>query len=53
MYDTTNADIDDGWKVIPLYFKNNSIPWIDASVVIKDEKPVFLSMYIDYAAGMQ
>jgi len=51
MYDTTGADIDGDWKVIPLYFKNNSIPWIDASVVIDDKKPVLLSMYIDYAAG--
>lgn len=49
-----NADkikIDNSWTVIPLYFKDNNIPWVDASVVIEEEKPTSLSMYIDYAAG--
>ncbi len=45
------AYIDNSWKTIPIYFKNNRIPWIDASVVIDKKKPVLLSMYIDYAAG--
>ena len=43
--------VDESWTAIPLYFKNNKIPWLDASVVIKDEQPIPLSMYIDYAAG--
>jgi len=44
-------EIDNSWTEIPLYFKGNNIPWLDASVVIKDESPISLSMYIDYAAG--
>jgi hypothetical protein len=40
-----------GWTAIPLYFKENTIPWLDASVSISGEEPVRLSMYIDYAAG--
>ena len=42
---------DSSWTPIPLYFKNNNIPWLNASVVIKDENPIPVSMYIDYAAG--
>jgi hypothetical protein len=41
----------DGWAGIPLYFKGNAIPWIDALVAIAEEAPASLSMYIDYAAG--
>lgn len=42
---------DGGWSAIPLYFKENRIPWLDASVVVESGEPVKLSMYIDYAAG--
>jgi len=39
------------WAAIPLYFKDNQIPWLDAAVSIDQEDPVSLSMYIDFAAG--
>ena len=39
------------WSMVPLYFKDNQIPWLDASVSIDQEEPVSLSMYIDFAAG--
>jgi hypothetical protein len=42
---------DSTWTAIPMYFKNNNIPWVDASVKIESEEPVQLSMYIDFAAG--
>jgi len=42
---------DDSWTEIPLYFKDNMIPWLDASVVIENEEPVLLSMYIDFASS--
>lgn len=51
LYDSVYTDPDSSWSVIPLYFKNNNIPWVDASVVIKYEEPISLSMYIDYGAG--
>jgi hypothetical protein len=34
-----------------MYFKDNNIPWIDASIVVNDEAPVQLSTYIDYASS--
>ncbi len=51
LYDTDKIRTDSSWTVVPLYFKDNNIPWVDASVVIEEEKPISLSMYIDYAAG--
>lgn len=42
---------DGGWSTIPLYFKENRIPWLDISVVVETGNPVKLSAYIDYAAG--
>ena len=51
LYDTNKAKKFENWTVIPLFFKDNKIPWVNASVVITEEKPISLSMYIDYAAG--
>jgi hypothetical protein len=43
--------IDDSWTEIPIYFKENMIPWTDATITIRNEKPVVLSCYIDYASS--
>jgi len=51
LYKSDYLQIDSSWTSIPMYFKNNNIPWIDASVKIESEEPVQLSMYIDFAAG--
>ncbi|HCC70012.1 MAG TPA: hypothetical protein DEQ09_02515 [Bacteroidales bacterium] len=51
LHDSDSIELDNSWSPIYLYFKNNNIPWLDASVVIDNEEPVLLSMYIDYAAG--
>ena len=40
---------DKSWTELPLYFKENMTPWIDASVSVAGEKPVRLSVYIDFA----
>lgn len=39
------------WAFVPLYFKDNQIPWLDAAVCIDQEEPIPISMYIDFAAG--
>jgi hypothetical protein len=46
-----SAPVDDSWSAIPLYFKNNNIPWLNVAVVIDDDPPVSLASYIDFAAG--
>ncbi len=43
--------IDSTWQSIPIYFKNNSIPWMEISAVIDAGEPVPLSAYIDFASG--
>jgi hypothetical protein len=51
LYNTNELKIDSSWADIPLYFKENNIPWVDAYIVVENETPILLSMYIDYAAG--
>jgi hypothetical protein len=51
LYDNKKIDIDSSWTELFLYFKDNNIPWIDSYVVIEDEEPILLSMYIDFASG--
>jgi hypothetical protein len=51
LYDFNSIQIDPSWTAIPIYFKNNNIPWLDCFVVIDKEKPVPVSAYIDFAAG--
>ncbi len=51
LHDSKKINPDNSWERIPLYFKNNTIPWIDISISVKGEEPIKLSTYIDYAAG--
>lgn len=39
-----------GWESLDIYFKNNRIPWTDIAIVTRDEPPVRLSAYIDFAS---
>lgn len=50
LHNPNSYSIDSNWTIIPLYFKDNTIPWIDAFLSITNEdKPIALSMYIDFA----
>lgn len=51
LHDSKKINPDNSWERIPLYFKNNTIPWIDISISVKGEDPIKLSTYIDCAAG--
>lgn len=42
---------DSGWTSVPIYFKENRIPWMDVSVSVGRELPSTLAAYIDFAAG--
>jgi hypothetical protein len=48
---SNNFNPDDTWERIPIYFKNNTIPWIDVSISIEGEDLTKISTYIDLAAG--
>jgi hypothetical protein len=51
LYSSSSLPADNSWTEIPLYFKENTVPWTQVSVVIQDEEPVQLSVYIDFAAN--
>lgn len=51
LFDPTVEINDSSWTEIPMYFKDNTIPWVNASVVIEEEQPVPLDVYIDFAAS--
>ena len=43
LHDSDKIKVDNSWGVVPLYFKNNNIPWLNAFVVIENEEPVPVS----------
>jgi len=51
LHNSAELNVDESWTELPIYFKGNNVPWVDVSVVIRDEEPILLSSYIDYAAG--
>ena len=51
LHDNDRLNVDESWDSVPIYFKNNTIPWIDVSVIIEDEAPLKISTYIDFASG--
>ena len=51
LHNSENFSPDESWYSIPIYFKDNPIPWIDVSVSIEGEEPINISTYIDLAAG--
>jgi len=51
LHDFDSLNVDKSWEKIPIYFKKNTIPWMDVKIQIKDEQPIIISTYIDFAAG--
>lgn len=51
LHDPAEFRPDPSWAEIPIYFRNNNIPWLDARIVIENEEPVTVSCYIDYASS--
>jgi hypothetical protein len=51
LYEPASFSPDAGWDSVPLYFKDNRIPWIDLVIATGDESPVRISSYIDSASG--
>jgi len=51
LHQPENFRPDSSWEGIPLTFNRNQLPFLKTSVVIKDEDPIPLNVYIDFAAG--
>lgn len=52
LHDNDDFIDETGWETIPLTFDNNNKPHLNIYVQIKDEEPVMLDVYIDYAASL-
>jgi hypothetical protein len=42
---------DSSWTEIPIFFRDNNIPWLDVRIAIENEDPVQVACYIDYASS--
>jgi hypothetical protein len=42
---------DPSWTEVPIFFKENNIPWLAARIAVANEDPVPLSCYIDFASS--
>ncbi len=51
LHDSGRFRVKPGWQSLPIYFRNNRIPWIDISIATGDEPLVTLATYIDYASS--
>ncbi len=51
LHEPDSFQADSSWEAIPLKFNKNHLPFLKNSVVIKDEDPIPMDMYIDFAAG--
>ena len=51
LYNPEELHVDTSWVRIPLFFRDNNIPWINARIVTKDEQPVDIECYVDYASS--
>ena len=51
LHEFNQFEVDESWEKIPIYFKNNNIPWIDVRISTVENKFVTISTYIDFASG--
>ncbi len=52
LHDNDDVIDESGWETIPLTFDRSNKPHLNIYVQIKDEEPVLLDVYIDYAASL-
>ncbi len=51
LHDPETLAIDESWHSIPVSFKQNKIPWVDAAIDVEGNERVPVSLYIDLASG--
>jgi hypothetical protein len=51
LYESDTFAVKPGWESLPIYFKNNRIPWIDITIATEDEALTRISTYIDSASS--
>ncbi|MBN1880509.1 hypothetical protein JW823_10395 [bacterium] len=50
LHDSDKLTVDASWTAIPLFFKENKVPWTTIRIAVEDESPVLLACYIDSAS---
>jgi hypothetical protein len=51
LHEPESFQADSSWEAIPVTLNKKHLPFLKTSVVIKDEDPIPMDMYIDFAAG--
>jgi hypothetical protein len=51
LYEPGAVPADTGWQPVELAFKDNSIPWVTATLNTRGDDAVEVSTYIDFASG--
>lgn len=51
LHESEKVEVDSFWEWLPLTFKDNKIPWIEAVVNIKGDEEVPVSLYVDGASS--
>ncbi|KPK73219.1 hypothetical protein AMJ87_02375 [candidate division WOR_3 bacterium SM23_60] len=51
LHESKEVKVDSSWEWLPMTFKDNKIPWIEAAVNINGKKEVPVSVYIDLASS--
>ncbi|MGB6123296.1 MAG: hypothetical protein WBG80_15430 [Bacteroidota bacterium] len=51
LHEPDSFQADSSWEAIPLTFNKKHLPFLKTSIVIKDEDPIPMDMYVDFAAG--
>jgi hypothetical protein len=51
LYESETFAARPGWESLPIYFKDNRIPWIDITIATEDEALTRISTYIDSASS--
>jgi hypothetical protein len=42
---------DPSWAEVPIFFRDNNIPWMNALIQVENEAPIEVACYIDYASS--
>jgi len=51
LHQSERIEVDTSWRVLSLTFKDNKIPWIEATINTTGEQDVPVSLYIDLASS--
>jgi hypothetical protein len=51
LHESEKVEVDSSWEWLPVTFKDNMIPWIEAVINIKGDENIPVSLYIDAASS--